>query len=439
MNFARRSSESADVLMKADSQGGLTKLLRIMRLTAIFLLGFGLSLSARTVSQTVTFSAKNVPLQTAFKAIEKQTGFMIFCTLELLEKAAPVSVTVKNEPLELFLEKILGSSDLSWVIEDKTISIKERGNGKFKLPLLAETPPITGVVRGPDGQPIAGVNVVVKGTKRGVTTDASGRFSIEAEQGKTLVISNIGYTAREIKVNGENNIIVGLDRSISQLDEVQYIAYGKSSPRFQTGNVASVKGRRHRKTASEQPLANLTGRVPGLFITQVNGLPGGGIKVRIQGQNSFINGAGPLYVVDGVPYPSELPPVIGLGPLETSGEIESGTAVGSSGNALSLINSADIESIEILKDAAATAICGSHGANGVILYPQKGKAGKMTFDFNLQKGWGKVARKLDMLTAQQYVQMRKEAYYQDSIADPMSFQSPNETNAPDLFCGDTDP
>ncbi len=95
------------------------------------------------------------------------------------------------------------------------------------------------MVRGPDGQPIAGVNVVVKGTKKGVVTDAYGGFSIEVEQGKTLVISNIGYNPREIKVNGENNIIVGLEISTSKLDEVQIIAYGTTSQRFQTGNVAS--------------------------------------------------------------------------------------------------------------------------------------------------------------------------------------------------------
>ncbi len=152
------------------------------------------------------------------------------------------------------------------------------------------------------------MNVVVKGTKRGVVTDAYGRFSIEAEQGKTLVISNIGYNAREIKVNDENNIIVGLEISTSKLDEVQIIAYGTSSQRYQTGNVASIKSKDIEKSPVNNPLLALQGRVPGLNISQANGLPGGGIKVRIQGENGIWNQNAPLYIVDGVPFPSELPP-----------------------------------------------------------------------------------------------------------------------------------
>ncbi len=181
--------------------------------------------------------------------------------------------------------------------------------------MLVQVPPITGIVRGPDGQPIAGVNVVVKGTKKGVVTDAYGRFTIEAEQGKTLVISNIGYNAREIKVNGENNIIVRLEIGASQLDEVQYIAYGKSSQRFQTGNVASVKSKDIEQQPINNPLLALQGRVPGVNVSQANGFPGSGITVRVQGQNSLLNGSDPFYVIDGVPYPTEMPGVVSLGPF----------------------------------------------------------------------------------------------------------------------------
>ncbi len=166
------------------------------------------------------------------------------------------------------------------------------------------------------------MNVVVKGTRKGVTTDTYGRFSIDAEHGKTLVISNIGYTSKEIKVNEENTMIVGLEITTSKLDEVQIIAYGTSSQRFQTGNVASVKAKDIEKQPVNNPLLALQGRVPGLVITQVNGLPGGGIKVRIQGENSILNRNGPLYIIDGVPYPSEIPNAIGLGPLGSSGGLK---------------------------------------------------------------------------------------------------------------------
>ncbi len=128
---------------------------------------------------------------------------------------------------------------------------------------------------GPDGQPLAGVNVVVKGTNRGVVTDLYGRFSIEAEQGKTLVISNIGYNPSELQVNGDNNIIIGLEISTSKLDEVQIIAYGTNSQRYQTGNVTTVNSEDIAKQPVQNPLLALQGRVPGMAINQSNGLPGG--------------------------------------------------------------------------------------------------------------------------------------------------------------------
>ncbi len=334
--------------------------------------------------------------------------------------------------MKVFLNKVFANQKLDYAIENTTIIIRKKSSGVYFSPLtpLLTTPPVTGVVRGPDGQPLAGVNVVVKGTKRGVVTDAYGRFSIEAEQGKTLVISNIGYMTKEVKVSGENTMIVGLEISTSKLDEVQIIAYGTSSPRFQTGNVATVKAKDIEKQPVNNPLLALQGGVPGMTISQANGLPGAGITVRIQGQNSILNGNTPLFVIDGIPYPSELPPANGLGPLGNSGGTAFGTNVGS-GNALSLINPSDIERIDVLKDADATAIYGSRAANGAILITTKrGKAGKTTLDINAQMGTGKVNHKIDMLNTKQYLEMRNEAFKNDGI-------TPSIDNAPDLVLWDT--
>ncbi len=242
----------------------------------------------RLYLETITFSGKDVPLSAVFAEIEKQSNYLVFYNQSVLKAAKPVTISAKDMSVKDFIKAVLVDQQLEFLFKEKYIIIKSaqgRGfNSGKTLSILAETPPITGVVRGPDGQPIAGVNVVVKGTKKGVVTDAYGRFTIEVEQGKTLVISNIGYNTREIKINGDNNIIVGLEISASQLDEVQYIAYGKSSQRFQTGNVASVKAKEFEKQPVNNPLLALQGRVPGLFITQTSGLPGAGIKVRIQGQ-----------------------------------------------------------------------------------------------------------------------------------------------------------
>ncbi len=150
---------------------------------------------------------------------------------EWLQEAQPITVSLAGVSLNDALSTIFSNQPLTWSVVNKTIVIQQSVFSKHFKKIVE--PPITGVVRGPDGQPIAGVNVVVKGTKKGVVTDAYGRFSIEAEQGKTLVISNIGYNASEIKVNGQNNIIVGLEITTSKLDEVQIIAYGKTSQKIE--------------------------------------------------------------------------------------------------------------------------------------------------------------------------------------------------------------
>ncbi len=181
--------------------------------------------------------------------------------------------------------------------------------------------------------------------------------------------------------------------------------------------MASIKAAEIAKQPVNNPLLSLQGRVPGLFITQNNGFAGGEIKVRIQERNSINNGNGPLYVVDGVPFPFNL----------------QGTSVLNVGstNALYYINPADIASIDVLKDADATAIYGSRAANGAILITtKKGKEGAMRVEFNIQQGWKQVGRKLTLLNTPQYLEMRREAFKNDGI-------EPTEDNAPDLLLWDT--
>ncbi len=328
--------------------------------------------SAKVSSQQITYTGQKVSLEKVFAVIKKQTGFSVFYNPKLVGEYKEVSIQADQMPLQKFLDEVLHSTSLQYSIEEETIFISQKPSTPavdLSQPLI-NPPPITGVVRGPDGQPIAGVNVVVKGTRKGVVTDAYGRFSLEAEQGKTLLISNIGYNAREIKVTGDNNIIVGLEISTSKLDEVQIVAYGTTSERFNTGNTATVKAADIEKQPISNPLLALQGRTPGVYVEQINGIPGSGIKVRIQGTNSIANGSDPLYVVDGVPYPSEIPAVAGMGPIGNSGGQVDHMRTGT-GNALTYISPNDIESITILKDADASAIYGSRGANGVILITTK--------------------------------------------------------------------
>ena len=187
---------------------------------------------------------------------------------------------------------------------------------------------------------------------------------------------------------------------VSKLDEVQVIAYGTTTRRLNTGDVSTIT----QETIEQQPVSNpllaLEGRMSGVFITQQTGMPGGAINIQIRGQNSLRGGGNnPFYVIDGMPYTS----------TSISSIYTSNSTIG--GNSLNEINPTDIERIDILKDADATAIYGSQGANGVVLITtKKGKAGKMRVTLNASTGQGQVAKKMKLLNTPEYLAMRHEAF-----------------------------
>lgn len=374
-----------------------------------------------------------VPLKAVFKAIKKQTGFAVMynTNITMLNQEEKVTVDFKETPLDEVLTFLLRGKGLGWTYNDDVVVIhkKEVVAPKKNEGDSTVTPAmLTGKVTDAAGSPLPGVTVQVKGTMQGTTTDADGKFALaKVANGEVLVISSVGFETRAVTVKGRS-ILAQMNVDVSKLDETVVIAYGETTRRLSTGNIATVKAKDIEKQPVNNPLLALQGRVPGLFITQANGLPGSGLKVRIQGENSLRNGNNPLYVIDGIPYPSEIP---GFGgPLGNSGGVADGYVTGT-GSALSYINPSDIESIDILKDADATAIYGSRAANGAILITtKKGKAGKTSFDINLQHGWGEVTRKLNMLNTPQYLQMRHEAFANDNI-------NPTVDDAPDLFLWDT--
>ncbi len=319
-------------------------------------------------------------MEKVFAEVKRQTGYVVVGDYSLIQSAKPVTVNAVNPPLEEFIKEVLKNQEFSYTIKNTTISIKEKRTiekKKLVVSLFEEVPPVIGFVRGSDGKPIGGVNIMIKGSNKGTTSDNNGKFSINANIGDVLILSSVGFGKKEVKVNSQGeDLSVLMEVSTSKLDEVQIIAYGTTSQRLATGNIASVTAKDIEKQPINNPLLALQGRVPGLSIVQETGLPGGGVKVRIQGQNSIINGSAPLFVVDGVPFPLALPPGNGLGPLGHSGELEGGM-YNVSGNALTYLNPADIERIDVLKDADATAIYGSRAANGAILITtKKEKLGK---------------------------------------------------------------
>ena len=383
---------------------GLTKkLVLIMNLTAILLLCGSLTLSAAGFSQKVTLSAKEVKLEKVFKEIKKQTGYGFLYTFELLDKAKPVTLSVKDAELEDVLALVFDQQPLTFNILEKTVVVKAKLQAA-EISNTTATPPIDikGRITNESGEAVAGVSVVVKGTNNGTTTNTNGEFSLANVDSKAiLLISSTNIETLEIAVESRTLLLLTAKTKISPLDEVQIIAYGTTTKRLNTGNVTTVKARDIEKQPVTNPLLALQGRVPGMEITQNTGLPGSGINITIK------NGNFPLYVVDGVTYSSQLLPNLG-NILGLSGAGMNGYG-NTPGNPLSYINPSDIESIDILKDAEATAIYGSRGANGVVLITtKKGKAGRTNVDINLSSGFGKITRKRDLLDLKQYLQMRKE-------------------------------
>jgi TonB-dependent starch-binding outer membrane protein SusC len=393
----------------------VAKIIRVMQLTTILLTVFSLTVTARSVSQSVTFSGNNTSLAEVFTAIEKQTNYTILYKKNILEHGKPVTISVSNIPLNEFLTQVFNKQPLIYSIHKNYITVEGKVNtANLNIPLSPSfvVPPVTGVVHSPNGQPIANATIVVKGTKRGTTTRTDGSFSIEANKDDILIISSIGFTDRQVLINYSDVGIVALNVSESKLDEIQVIAYGTTTQRLSTGNISSVKAVDIQKSPVTNPLLAIQGRVPGIQITQSTGFAGGGVDIVVQGLNSLQKGSVPFYVIDGVPYAQSMLPNLG-NILGTSGR---GAGDGpTNGSPLSYINPGDIESIEILKDADATAIYGSRAANGAILITtKKGKAGKMKLDVTYQRGLGQVARRLDLLNTKEYLEVRREAFSNDN-------------------------
>ncbi|SNC61524.1 TonB-linked outer membrane protein, SusC/RagA family [Hymenobacter gelipurpurascens] len=248
--------------------------------------------------------------------------------------------------------------------------------------------PVSGRIVQSNGDPLPGVTVIVKGTTIGTTTDADGRFSLNAPEGSTLVISYVGFSRKEVAVSGAtSNVSVTLVEDSRALSEVVVVGYGTQERGSVTGAISSVGA----ADIVRQPVPDVTqaiqGKVSGVTITSNGGAPGGaaGTSVRVRGITSAGNN-NPLYVVDGFPLPD-------------GGD-----------NQLNAISPNDIETIDILKDASATAIYGVRAANGVVIITTKrGKAGKSTFNLDAYRGIQTVARKLDLLNAEEYATINNES------------------------------
>ena len=346
----------------------------IMRLTTILLLSACLQVSANGFSQVVTLSEKNISLQKVFKQIHKQTGYQFFYEDEMLNKAGRINIKVKDKSLEKVLAICFKDLPLSYSIVDNVITVKQKTGNPVQTIEAPAFINIQGTVKDEKGNPLSGVSVILKGTNKGTSTDVNGHFTMDANAGDVLEFTIVGFEKRSVTIGQSNNLAVVMEIKAVVGNEVVVVGYGTQKKSDLTGAIGVV-------TASQfenQPITNssqiLAGKVAGVDINQNSGLAGDDdARIVIRGVGT-LNSTSPLIIIDGVVASSSATPL--------ANAFGSGTPP-KDFNPLSSIDPEDIESITVLKDAAAAAIYGSRAANGVILITTKqGKKGKAVIKYN---------------------------------------------------------
>lgn len=390
---------------------GFTKLMMIMRLTAFLLTVTLMHAFASGSAQSVTLSGKDLTIRQIFSAVKQQTGFVaLYDEAFFSNGGATISVDAADLPLREFLDMVFEDLPVKYKIEGKTIFITAKDQPG--LPLLYD-PPVKIRVVDAAGNPLSGASVINKRTKRSGITDADGVFRMSATAGDVIEISYVGFETQSVNVKDTTAaLFVALKNAESQLGEITINGgYYKTTNRTKTGSISRITSEEIERQPVTSPLMALQGRVPGLDITPTSGVAGSAVKVEIRGVNSLrMNSSSetansPLFVVDGIP--------IDATPLRTAGQTEA--TVWGGYDPLSSIPPSDIESIDVLKDADATAIYGSRGANGVILITTKKNYGKQKagISANVSTGTARIPHYIDMMNTAQYLTMRKEALRND--------------------------
>ena len=334
----------------------------------IFGVGLMITNSLAVNAQKVTFSEEQISLKQAFEKIESASKYKIAYNATQLDVSKPVSINQKDEDVLKVLDILLKDTGYSYKVSDGYIVIVPLKKNAVKK--------IQGNVKDSSGLPVIGTTVMVKGTTTGTVTDMDGNFAIEAEEGSTLEFSYIGYQNQQIKATAGKMLSIVFAEDTEMLDEVVVVGYGTMKKSDLTGSVTNIKSEK----LLSKPVVNvgqaLSGKAAGVEIYENGGTPDGKVRIRIRGNNSINSSNDPLYVVDGI--------------------------VGVSN--INMLNPSEIESLEVLKDASATAIYGARGANGVIMITTKrglkSQAAQITYDGYVSLGT--MAKKVDLMNAEEW-------------------------------------
>ena len=393
----------------------LTKkeIFKIMKITAIQLvmamMVVGVSFARPSYAQEhlkdrITLTANKSSLRAVLRDIEKQVDLVFSYQKEVLASSEKVSVSFKNETVESILNKLLNPRNINFlVLKNNQIILTHRATVETPATLspivpksieeLVQGPTITGtIVDAEKGEPLPGVSIVIKGTQKGTTSDAKGKYSITLlDNDEILVFSSVGYEKQEVAIAKRISINVSLKSSNQSLNEVVVVGYGTQKRSDLTGSVTSVPKARLSQIPVTNVLHAIEGAVAGVSISQGSSVPGSSASVQVRGLNSITAGTGPFIVVDGVPL--------------------SNTDGGTND-----INPNDIASIEVLKDASAVAIYGVRGSNGVILITTKrGATGKPVIRYNTYVGLEQIAHVLEPNSPEKYVQKYADYMKQNGL------------------------
>ncbi|MDR1098250.1 MAG: TonB-dependent receptor [Tannerella sp.] len=352
-----------------------------MKLTFILLIISFMQLSANAYAQQTKLfvSVKNEPLENVFRDIEEQSEFLFFYNAKDIDKNEKISLDKQNSSIEDILKDIASKTGIAYTIRDRHIVLTS--HPEYMAAMQSQnTRKIEGIVIDEAGEPVIGANVVEKGTTNGIITGTDGKFVLEVREHAVLLISYIGYSSREAPVGNQTNITIVLSEDLQALDEVIVVGYGTSRKRDVVSAMASVKGKEFSHASTSNIKDVLQGKVAGVDVESAR-FPGDDRGILIRGERSLSAGNSPLVIVDGIP------------------------------GSLGSINTYDIESIEVLKDAASSAIYGSMGANGVILVTtRRAKKGvRREINFNSYIGVN-IPHMMPLQSGEEYVQFRRDGY-----------------------------
>jgi len=375
----------------------LRKFWMTMKLTTfLFFLAITQIVASEAYSQTtkMTLQLKDVKVKQVLDRIEEKSEFFFLYNSKLVDVSRKVSVDAKDERIDEILNNLFQETGVVYTVVDRQIVLTNKADqaGFMQQNGQQQGKKVTGKVTDSNDGSLPGVSVIVKGTTTGVITDNNGNFSLaNVPENAVLQFSFVGMKTQEIAVGSKTTINVTLTEEAIGLDEVVAIGYGTQKKRDVSGSISSVKGEDLARSGFSNAAQSLQGKTSGVFVVSGSGKPGSGVSVRIRGVGG-VNDSEPLYIIDGI-----------------------------QGADISTVNSNDIESIEVLKDASSAAIYGSRGANGVVLVStKKGKKDGMNVDYSGSVGFQNILNvgNVKFLNAKQFAQNFNAGFTNDGLPAP---------------------